>query len=158
MDDFESRQGSGLISSVFRSALYAVNRSPFLSAMMAQDQRVFGRYLHTPGNLFKSAVLGSMWTEMLARLSQVGAIREGVHPNVFAYLMNALSVGIISIQADGKFGVPPPFEDLMNAVAVMIDRALLPPDGGNQEAGREVIHQMAMDVETQLVQSAPEEE
>ena len=146
LDDFEINPGSGTMSSVFRSALFAVNRSPFLSAMMKQDQRVFGGYLHKPGNLFESIQIGTIWTQTLRLLQSVGAIREDVDPKLFSYIMNALSLGLIIMQGEKKFGDPPTFDDLMVGIADMLDRTLTPVNSGSQEAGRVILRQMALDV------------
>ena len=155
LDDFESNPGNGTISGVFRSSLHAVNRSPFLSAMMKQDQRVFGGYLRKPGNLFESIQIGSIWVETLGLLRSAGAIRAEVDPALFSYIMNALSLGLVTMQGDKKFGDPPPFDDLMTAIAEMLDRTLAPADSANQEAGRAILRQMALAVKSNFEHSQP---
>jgi AcrR family transcriptional regulator len=157
LDDFEANPGNGTIAGVFRSALVAVNRSPFLSAMMKQDQRVFGGYLRKPGNLFESTQIGSIWVETLRLLRSTGAIREDVDPVPFAYIMNAMSLGLLTMLGDKKFGDPPPFDDLMNAVAGLLDRALAPVNPADQAAGRAILLQMAQAVRSNFVQPHPEE-
>ena len=157
LDDFEANPQNGTISGVFRSALIAVNRSPFLSAMMKRDQRVFGGYLHKPGNLFESIQIGSIWVETLRLLRGAGAIRQDVDPDLFSYIMNALSLGLITMQADKKFGAAPPFDDLMRGVADMLDRALAPASQANQEAGRAILRQMALAIKSDFEGSRMEE-
>jgi AcrR family transcriptional regulator len=156
LDDFETIPRAGTISGAFRSALYAVNRSPFLSAMMKQDQRVFGGYLRKPGNLFESIQIGSIWVEALRRLRSAGAIRAEVDPTLFSCIMNALSLGLMTMQGDEKFGALPPFEDLMSGIADMLDRTLAPADSVSQAVGQPILRQMALAVRTQLERSRSE--
>jgi AcrR family transcriptional regulator len=157
LDDFEANPRAGRISDAFRSALAAVNRSPFLSAMMKQDQRVFGGYLRKPGNLFESIQIGSIWVETLRLLRTAGAIREDVNPTLFSYIMNALSLGLMIMQGDKKFGDPPPFDDLMTGIADMLDRTLTQANGGNQEAGQAILRQIALAARAQFEGSRLEE-
>lgn len=153
LKDFESGPEGGSLAGVFRGALKAVNRSPFLAAMMTQDQRVFGGYLHRAGNLFESLRVGSIWLETLRLLRGVGAIREDADPAVFSTLLNALSIGLLTMQGEPKFGDMPPFDDLINGVAELVERALRPEDGGNQEAGRAILQQMALAAKAQFEQA-----
>lgn len=133
----------GTIAGVFRAVLSAVNRSPFISALLKQDRRVFGNYLRKPGNLFESIQSNKLWIELLEALQAAGAIRADIQPSVFAHIMTSLSLGLMMNEGGKKFGDLPPFEDLMETVAIMIERTLAPADGGNPEAGRAIIRRLA---------------
>ncbi len=133
----------GTLAGVFRSVLAAVDRSPFLSAMLKQDRRVFGQYLRKPGNLFESLQSASIWRDTLQELQAVGAIRADVRPAVMAHVMNALSLGLLASQDYPSLEEPPPFEDILETVALMLERTLTPEDGGNRAAGQAILQRIA---------------
>jgi len=147
---FETDPAGGTIAGVFRGALSAVNRTPFISAMLKQDRRVFGNYLRKSGNLFESIQANSLWAMLIQELQEQGAVREDIQPLAFAHIMNALSVGLITVESDKDRGDMAAFEDILDTVATMIDRTLTPAGGGNLDAGREIIRRLALTAQTQF--------
>lgn len=152
LEGIESNPEGGTLAGVFRSSLSAVKRSPFMSAMLKRDRRVFGSYVRTPDNLFEPMQSNTIWVETLHSLQQVGAIRSDVVPEVMAHIMNALSLGLIAIESDKISGETPPFDDILETVAIIIDRTLMPKDGGNQEAGKAIILRLAHAAQSQFEQ------
>ncbi len=135
--------GGSTIGAIFRSVLYAVDQSPFISALMKQDRRIFGNYLHKPGNLFASIHTDALWVDLLQRLRQAGAIRAEIQPAVFAHIMSALAAGLLAATDAPQQGGSPSFEDTLQTVAIMIDRTLVPEGNPQSAAGKAIIHQLA---------------
>jgi TetR/AcrR family acrAB operon transcriptional repressor len=153
VEDLQTNPNSGTIAEVFRSAMNAVHRSPFLSALMKQDRRMFGQYLSQPDHLFQPLQSASVWLELLRAFQNVGAIRKNIDLNTTAYLINALAVGLITLEGDSRFGAPPPFDQLMLTVANAMDQLLTPEEDSGREAGRAILLQMTTAAQAQFEQS-----
>ena len=50
----EADPEGGTIAGLYKNMLYALSRSPVMSAMFKQDRRVFGAYLRKPNNFFRN--------------------------------------------------------------------------------------------------------
>lgn len=146
--------GRGALAQAFLGALVAANHSPFLSAMLKQDRRMFGKYLGKPGNLFESVQSVSLWPQTLQALQHVGAVRQDLPPDVMGYLMNALALGLMAMEDRQGPGARPTFDAILEAAAEVMDRVFTPEGGGNQEAGRAVLLQMARAVQAQFAQAS----
>jgi hypothetical protein len=57
--------------------------------------------------------------------------------------MDLLAYGLVSINEVKPENSIPPVEDVIEGIAELMDRALTPADGGNPEAGKEIIRQLA---------------
>ncbi len=153
LEAFETAPDGGTIAGVFRRVLSAVSQSPFISALLKQDQHVFGRYLRKPGNLFESLQSSSLWAVTLRALQAAGAVRQDIDPQAMAHIMNALAIGLLAIEENKNAGESPPFDQVLETVAIMMDRTLTPEGGGNQEAGKAVLVQLATAARSQFEQA-----
>ena len=76
-------------------------------------------------------------------MQAAGAIRSDMAPELIAHIMNMLAYGLISMKDVMDEQDIPPFDDLLDAIAEVLDRALTPPDkGAANEAGKTVITQL----------------
>lgn len=139
LEHLEHTTSAETIGDAFRSVLYAVNRSPFLSAMLKSDRRVFGNYILRPGNLFESVQSSFSWETMLREMQEAGAVRRDLKPALIAHIMNALAFGLTTLQARADPEQGPPFESILETVAIMMDKLLVSENRGTQRAGRAVI-------------------
>ncbi|MBZ0302601.1 MAG: TetR/AcrR family transcriptional regulator [Anaerolineae bacterium] len=136
----------GTIAGMYRTMLYALNASPFMTAMFRQDRRVFGSYLRKPGNFFQHFQGGgrpSPRFEFVQLMQEAGAIRQDLNPKVVTHIMNMLAYGLVAMDEVVPAEEIPPMEDLIEGIADFMDRALTPDDGGNQEAGKAIIRQIS---------------
>lgn len=148
----ENDPHGGSLAGVFRSVLSALNSSPFMSALMKQDQRFFGRYVRKPGNLYQPLQSGAIWSQTLLELQAAGAIRQDIKAHVVASIMHALALGLISMEDDKDIVDQPSFTEILETVADMLERLLLPADGGNLEAGKAIIRRIAAAAKDQMKQ------
>ena len=107
---------------------------------------------------------------MLARLDLFGRSRVmllGYYPlmtrlqndltEVLAAILDMLAYGLISMD---EFRAPdeiPDFDAMMEAIALLLDRALLPAAGGSASAGRAIIHHFATAALAQFEQASKAE-
>jgi TetR/AcrR family acrAB operon transcriptional repressor len=158
LEHIEADPRGGTIGGIYRAVLYAINSRPLMAAMMKRDRRVVGSYLRKPGNMFSSMQSSSMNIDFLQALQAAGAVRQDVDPLLMSHIMDILSYGLITV---GDFRQPeelPPYETVMETIADMLDRLLTPDDGGNSEAGKAVIRQLAAAARTQFEQMKPSSE
>ena len=152
LEHMEADPRGGTIGGLFRSVLYAINSSPFMTAIAKRDKGVFGSYLRRPNNIFASMQARSISTEFARAMQEAGVIRRDIDPAVIAYVVDTLSYGLISRGDTVGWKEAPPFDDLMEAVGAMLDRALAPEGGGDVEAGKAAILRFVASAREELEQ------
>jgi AcrR family transcriptional regulator len=138
----EADPRGGTMAGVYKNTLYALNQSPFMSAIFKQDRHVMGNYVRKPGNLFKNRKNQSMRHEFLKMMQDAGAVRQDIDPKVTAHIMNMLAYGLVGMDEVMHPDDIPPTDDIIEAIADIMDKALTPQDGGNSEAGKAIIRQI----------------
>lgn len=129
----------GTIGGIYKAVLYAVNRNPFITAVVKKDPRVLGNYLRKPDNLFTNMAAPGLLNEMVVALQEAGVIRRGLDPLLITYLMDMIAYGLVSLPDQKVASAIPPFDALMETIADMMDRLLTPPEGADSAAGKRVI-------------------
>ncbi len=138
----EADPRGGTIGGMYKNVLYALNSSPFMSAMFRQDGRVLGNYLRKPGNLFRDKRNRSTRYEFVKMMQDAGAIRQDIDPKITAHIMNMLAYGLVGMEAImDKEDIPPP-DDIIEGIADFMDRALTPTDGDYSAAGKAIVRQI----------------
>lgn len=138
----EADPHGGTMAGVYKNTLYALNQSPFMSVIFKQDKHVLGNYVRKPGSLFQDRKNQSMRHEFLKMMQDAGAVRQDIDPQVTAHIMNMLAYGLVSMDEVMHPDDIPPMDDIIEAIADIMDRALTPQDGGNSEAGKVIIRQI----------------
>ena len=147
----------GTIAAMYRNALYAINSRPLMAAFMRRDRRLFGSYLRKPNNIFQVYQSKSQWTETLHQLQEVGAVRQDIKPELLATILDMLSYGLVNVDEMRLPEEIPPFDEMMEAIATLLDQALMPKEGGNSSAGKQIIHDFAISILAQLEQAQVEQ-
>lgn len=148
----EADPKGGTIGGMYKNMLYALNSSPFMSAMFRQDRRVLGNYARKPDNLFRGQQFKSTRQEFVALMQEAGAVRPELDPKVTAHIMNMLAYGLVAMDDLVDPDNIPPTEAIIEAIGDFMDRALTPDDGGNSETGKAIIRQMTETARQQLGQ------
>jgi TetR/AcrR family acrAB operon transcriptional repressor len=142
LEHIESDPRGGTIGGFFRATMRAVNSRPLMASMMRRDRRIFGNYLRKPDNLFSWLQSGSISTDFIRSLQEVGAVRRELDPRVTAHIIGMLAFGMLTIGDYIPADQIPPYDSVMDVLADMMDRLLTPEDGGDSEAGKAVISQI----------------
>ncbi len=137
---FESDPGDWSFAWMFRHSLAAVQANPFMRALLTRDQRMFGSYLRKDPELF--ALKAAMGTEFFRKLQQEGAMRPDIPPDVLAQLLNVIGFGIIASADVMPDPGQVPFDRLVNALGLLLDRGLAPTRPGGRRAAKP--HLLAM--------------
>jgi AcrR family transcriptional regulator len=158
LEHIEANPRGGTIGGVYRAVRYALSSRPLMAAMLKRDRRVGGSYLRKTDNLFASMQPGSMNVELLQAFQAAGSVRQDIDLKFMAHIIDILSIGLLTV---GDFRQPdelPPLDAVMETLAEMLDRLLTPEDGGNSEAGKAVIRQIAGSVRQQFERGKPRSE
>jgi TetR/AcrR family acrAB operon transcriptional repressor len=143
LEQIEADPRGGTMGGIYRAVLVAINSRPFMAAIMRQDRRVLGNYLRKPDNIFRTMQSSAVSANMLQALQDAGVVRQDIDPVVTAHIMDMFSYGLLTIQEFRSPDELPPFDIVMETVAGMLDQLLTPADGGNSEAGKDVIRRLA---------------
>lgn len=150
LEALESDPRGGTIGGFYRALFRAVSSRPLMASLLRRDRRVLGAYLRKPDTLVARMESGLSAIDFIKALQEAGAIRQDLNPQVTAHLLETLSYGQLTI-ADFKSPEQfPPFSEVMEALASMLDRWLSPEDGGDSEAGKAVFRQVAVATKEQL--------
>ena len=76
-------------------------------------------------------------------MQEAGAVRQDLDPYVTAHIMNILAYGLVAMDEIMAPSEIPPMAALIEGIGDFMDRALRPPSGGNDAAGKAIIQQMA---------------
>ena len=150
LETIESDPRGGTIGGFYRALFRAVGSRPLMASIMRRDRRVLGNYLRKPDNLVAWIESGSTTVDLIKALQAVGAVRQDLDPEVTAHLLETLSYGQLTIADFQSPDQLPPFPVVMEALADMMDRWLLPEDGGNSEAGKEVMRQVVAEMKGRM--------
>ena len=146
LDFLEEDEAGGTMGGLYKNSLYAMNSRPFMSALFRRDARVLGNYLRKPGNLFQSFRQQQAESEryvFVKMMQEAGAIRQDLDAKVIAHVMDILAYGLVGMEDVLPQDDTPPLEDVIEGIAAIMDRALTPDDGGNSEAGKAIVRQIA---------------
>ena len=146
----EADPQGGTIGGLYKAVLYAINRNPFMSAIVKQDPRIFGNYLRKPKNLFTAMESPALRSDFLRAMQEAGAVRRDVDPQVMSHIMDMLSYGLVGLPAIKPARAMPPFDAVMDTIAEMMDRMLTPNQGDPGAAGKAVIRAMLVTAREQL--------
>lgn len=143
LEALEADPRGGTMGGYYRAAFHAMSRRPLMGSIIRRDLRVLGNYLRKPGNVFAAFESGSATTDLIRALQTAGAVRPDLDPAVVAYIVESISYGQLTLVDFRSADQFPPLPEVLEELAEMMDRWLLPPGGGKSEAGKNVFRQVA---------------
>ncbi len=150
LEFIEADPRGGTIGGFYRATFHAVNHHPLIAAMLRRDSRVVGNYLRKRDNLFAQMYSEVNTPGFFQALQAAGAIRRDIDAAVILHIVEMLAYGQLTIGDFKPLDQFPPYDEVMEALADMMDRALLPEDGGNSEAGKAISKQITEAARAQL--------
>jgi AcrR family transcriptional regulator len=150
LEQLEADPRGGSLGGSYRALFQAMNRRPLIAAMLRRDQRVMGNYLRKRDNLFAQMMSGMNTPEFIQSLQAAGAVRQDIDAAVIVHILEILSYGQLTIGDFKPLGQFPPYDAVMEALADIMDRALLPEDGGDSEAGKAIFRQITTAARAEL--------
>lgn len=134
----------GTVSSLYRHSLILSVQSPLLRALLTQDHDALGEWIRSPQIRARTHRRMEAMHTLIREMRAAGLMRADLSVEVQAYLIAALSYGILTLDDYMPADLMPPFEDIAAAFALVVRRGLEPELAGEEEAvalarGRAVI-------------------
>jgi len=126
---------------MYRHAMSVIAEQPLMQAIMRGDERVMGSFLRRHGEKFM-ALKRPFQLELFQKMQELNVIRQDLDVKVIAYLFSTFSTGFVYMPTMDIGMEAPPMDEVMMSFGDMIDRFLTPENGGDQEAGRQLILEM----------------
>lgn len=118
----------GTIGGLYKNSLYALQESPFMSAMFTGDKHILGSYVRKPDTLLRRQQQASARLVLVEMMQSVGAMRDDIDAAVIAHIMDMLAYGLVSMGDVMDAEQIPPIDHLIEGIAEMMQRALAPLD------------------------------
>lgn len=135
----------GTIGGMYKNTLYALNSSPFMSAVFRKDGRVLGNYLRKKDNFLQKLTVTQGHSSrqiFVQKMQEAGAVRQDIDAKVIAHIMNMLSYGLVSMDEILPAEEIPPPEDVIEGIARIMDSALTLENGGDSEVGKAIVREL----------------
>lgn len=120
-----------------RHSILAIHANPVVKALMTRDKRMYGNFLRQDTRLMASSTSAN--TALFLHLQKLGALRSDLSPKVLAYLISAMSFGLIA----GDEAIPEEsrvdFEEAVDGFGQLLNRALSPDVMQNRAEARTAI-------------------
>jgi len=128
------------IFSIFGLALKVTTRNPLMQALVTKDSRVLGDYTRKLDNAFV-ADANLFRLEFVRHLQAARVVRADLSAEVIAHFMAIVRYGYLTIGEVVPVAQQPPIDAVSTALALLLDTALRPADGGDPEAAKQIIVQ-----------------
>lgn len=139
IDLVENDPQGGLLDRMYINQLLALKNSTFMMAVFRKDTKVLGSYLKNSKSMFSQGSMSTIRKEFVEMMQAVNCIRQDLDPEIVAHIMDMIAYSLVSIGDIKSHEDIPDFDKLMTGIAQMMHDSLQPPDGGDSEAGKEVL-------------------
>lgn len=145
----EESEDAWSFTGMYKITLSVQHEYPLVMALVRGDQQVFG-------NLLRMSKLPILQLKrqtrlpLLQQMQEVGAFRDDLDMEVVAYVMDFMGYGMMSAGDIVPPEEAPAIDKVIEVIGGMWESYLTPEDGGNWEAGREIIMQMIRTYRAQM--------
>ncbi len=139
----EAHPDGGTIFGLFQYGIISIVNNPLMHALATRDARVLGDWARRGAN---SPMMneGSVFRkEMVRQLQAVNVIRSDLDGDVITYILALIRYGFLTIHEVYPADQIPPLDAVGKTLAALLERALAPEDGGDREAGRQIVINLA---------------
>lgn len=135
---------------LYQLAMTIMPRYPLLKGLIRNNKDIFGTYFQrTALNILH--LKRRSRPELLHVMQQAGVIRADLDLRVVAYTLDYMAYGLLTVEDIIAPDEAPPFEDVVNFFGEILQKVLVPEDGGNQTAGKAIIMQLIETYKTQAM-------
>lgn len=129
----------GTLFGIYQHGFLALLAHPLMSALYTRESHVLGDYIRRrdptahvrPYHLNRALV---------QQLQAAGLVRTDIRADVINHVLTLISVGLFSIGELLPQEETPPFAEVTNALAEMVQRSLAPTPMGASEQGKQALH------------------
>lgn len=150
MERVEADPNSGTYGGWMRHALGVFFENEFLRTLYKNDRRMIGGMLQRRGieAMFTQRI--QMFMVFFKQMQDAGMVRKDIEPLTLTYLMNSLQYGLIHLDDIVPDSHTPEMDDALWMMVDMLERYITPENGGDSEAGKEVLRQFMAQIRHML--------
>lgn len=130
------------IGGLYKNMLRALHSSELIQAIYRRDPGILGSYRHLEANFFEEIYGESIHRELFDSMQEAGLVREELDTEVLAHVFDIIDYGYVSISEVKDPAESPSFDETVEVIAEMMDRALTPESQPEQGAGLRVARQL----------------
>lgn len=127
----------GTLFGIYRHGFLTLLAHPLMMAFYTKESVVLGDYVRQRGPAVYTRPYLLNRT-LVQQLQVAGLIRQDLRADVMNHLLMIISVGLFSISELIPQEYAPPYEEVADALAGMVQRALAPAQPGDSEQGKRV--------------------
>ena len=142
--------------SMYSKTLITLEEFPLVQAIIRSDRHVFGTLLRKSDFEFMTLKRQSRYP-LLKAMQDAGALRADVDMKTVAYILDCFGYGMLNSSEFTDPDAAPSINSIVETWGDFMQRALVPEDGGNWQAGRQIILQMINAYRQQLNHQQPEQ-
>lgn len=135
----EAHPESGTIFGLFQYGIISIVHNPLIHALTTRDARVLGDWARRAASSPMMNEGGLFRRELVRQLQAANVIRSDLDGDVIAYILALIRYGFLTVHEVYPAEQTPPLEVVGKALALLLERALAPEGGGDQEAGRRIV-------------------
>ncbi len=143
IDDLLKRIGNdpdgGTVFHLYQQGIISIIANPLIHALITQDIRVLGDFVRRWNDTGLNNRSHFFRTEFVRQLQAARVFRDDLDAEVVSYIMALIRYGFLTVGDVIPSDQTPPLETVGKVLAEMMQRALAPDDGGDPEAGRQVM-------------------
>ncbi len=152
MERVEADPDGGTYGGWMRHALGAFFENEFLRALYKNDRRMIGGMLQRRGNEAMFTQRMQMFMVFFKQMQDAGVVRKDIEPLTLTYLMNSLQYGLIHFDDIIPDTHTPEIDDALSMMVDMLEKYVMPENGANSEAGKQVLRQFMAQIRHMLEQ------
>jgi TetR/AcrR family acrAB operon transcriptional repressor len=135
----EAHPDGGTIFALFQYGIISIVNNPLMHALATRDARVLGDWARRSANSPMMNEGGMFRRELVRQLQAANVIRSDLDGDVISYILALIRYGFLTIHEVYPADQTPPLEVVGKALAILLEKALAPEDGGDREAGRQIM-------------------
>ncbi len=125
----------GTLFGIYRHGFLTLLAHPLMMAFYTKESFVLGDYVRQRGPaVYTRPYL--LNRALVQQLQAVGLIRQDLRADVMNHILMIISVGLFSVSELIPQEYAPPYEEVADALAGMVQRALAPAQPGDSERGK----------------------
>ena len=125
----------GTLFGIYRHGFLTLLAHPLMMAFYTKESVVLGDYVRQRGPaVYTRPYL--LNRALVQQLQSVGLIRQDLRADIMNHILMIISVGLFSISELVPQELAPPYEEVADALAGMVQRALSPAQPGDSEQGK----------------------
>jgi AcrR family transcriptional regulator len=130
----------GTLFGIYRHGFLALLAHPLMSALYSRESRVLGDYVRRRDPA-AHVLPYRLNLALVQQLQAAGLIRADVRSEIINHILMLISVGLFSVNELLPQEQVPPFEEVADALAEMVQRALVPIPTGDSEQGKRALRE-----------------